>query len=260
MDFNLLPLQHWSQLCHGTQSVCYSAWSSRIWIETANSHLPPALQQSWGNTVISTHLMFLKMQFIKAIAYWLAGRVSATACPSCQTPPGLSQTGTISTLVQLHKLAPDHFTCKSRGIIYHGHTLCRDLDFPIWFFCCGAINNRLFTLWAFPYKTFIQDKNPEMDNCQMHKPLCAIKSLSAAAFHPAHTSNTLSGKLPASLLWQGSWPCAAEGRHWDSCEGTTLSPLTTSTGWASTSLAKEQPFVLEVLFEASNIQVHLQVQ
>lgn len=50
MDFNLLPLQRWSQLCHGTWSVCHSAWSSKIWLQTPNSHLPPPLQQSWGDT------------------------------------------------------------------------------------------------------------------------------------------------------------------------------------------------------------------
>lgn len=130
----------------------------------------------------------------------------------CKLPvPTQAKSGTISTLVQLHELAPDHIICKSRGIIYRGHTFVEIWTFPFDFFCCGAINNRLFTLQAFSYQIFIQDKNSEMENRQMHKPLCAIKPLSAAAFHPAHTWNTLSGKLPISLLWQDSWPCAAEG-------------------------------------------------
>lgn len=184
MDFNLLPfaalitalpqyMKHLPQ-CLEQQDL------------DRDSQFPPPTTTTTKlrkHRVISTHLMFLKMQFIKAIAHWLAGRVSATTCASCQPPPGLSQTGIISTLVQLHELAPDHIICKSIGIISHGHTFVETWTFPFGFSAAVQLTDFSHYKHSLTKHLFrIKIQKWMTDKCISH-----YVPLSAAAFHPAHT-------------------------------------------------------------------------
>lgn len=64
---------------------------------------------------------------------------------------------------------------------------------------------RPLTKYLFNIK--IQKRTIDKSSMKMHRLLCAIKSLSAVAFDLAHTCQA---QLPISVLWQDSWPCAAE--------------------------------------------------